>query len=338
MSVSSELVEKLAQHYFLTPTLVQEAAQLFDAYTDGDTNTVGETEAAEATETRISVTRLQQLLMALGAPLSQQDVVEILQLFSSSASSALPTSITTDAAATSGSGSGGHRQPYAASSTALRKGDKSSSNSSHRHHTEGDTRSQTNKPAPSSRRITSAPPTSSSTTADAHLQDGGDPPSLEESGVSASPTAGREAAVSRKAEGARKDGAQPSTTAVNMHGMTFPAFLYFLLVYPSLVQHVAQHIASSAAAANAVTSAVASVDVAELFAQLDSDGDGVCSAQDLRRAAELCATDHDGLLLDDPDLCRLAEMHPVELEEAIREYDLDGDGVVTLSDLQRALQ
>ncbi|KPI83021.1 hypothetical protein ABL78_7959 [Leptomonas seymouri] len=328
MAASTDVVEKLAQHFFLTPTLVQRAAQLFDAYAQDDTAT---TEA----ETRISVKQLQQLLVALGLPLSQQDVIEILQLLGSAASSPLSapatagstamTAGTSASAAATGLANGSPRPPHALSTTSARK------SNNNRHNTTSGTRNQPNKQAASSRHITSAPQTAATT--DARVQEGSDPNPLEDPSVTTTSTVALEAAASTTGEDAQEGGSPLPTSAVNLHGMTFPAFLYFLLVYPTLVEHISKHTAVSAS-----TSAFASVDVAELFAQLDSDSDGVCSAQDIRRVAERCATDYDGLLLDDPDLCRLAAMHPVELEEAIREFDLDEDGVVTLADLRQALQ
>lgn len=322
MPISTDVVERLAQHYFLTPALVQEAAQLFDFYSQGDSTT-----ATAATEPRISVKQLQQLLVALGAPLSQQDVVEILQLFSASASSLIVTSTgaaaaAAVAAATTTAAKGNFRPPQVSPGAPTRKSK-----------TAVGTRSQPGRPL-----LSSSPLPRRTTAADAHAH--------EEGGVELHGLSGTQTAVSPTVlpntdsaigEEADDDGTPSQASAVNLQGMTYPAFLYFLMVYPTVVQHISKH-TSSAAAANATTSAFALVDVAELFAQLDSDGDGVCSAQDIRHVAESCATDDEGLLLDDPDLCRLAEMHPVELEEAIREFDLDGDGIVTLNDLQQALQ
>lgn len=344
MPLSTEAVEKLAQHYYLTPALIQQAAELFDLYTRDDAG------PADA-EARISIKRLQQLLVALGDPLSQQDVVEILQLLSASASTAIspqntpgvaaaatPTTPTAATAAPATATTSGASRAAAASSSpssSVRK-----ANAGNRTNTAAAAapRSQSNKP--SSRRSTSAPPTATD----------GEVPSSEDLTVTPStllltPTARALTAADSVVFTAEEEKASNSsllsssplhTSAVTLHGMTFPAFVYFLMVYPTLVQHIFRH--SSSTAAGPTTTVFNSVDVADLFAQLDSDGDGVCSAQDIRRVAERCATDYDGLLLDDPDLCRLAEMHPVELESAIGEFDVDGDGAVTLGDLMQALQ
>lgn len=361
MPCSTEVAEKLARHYFLSPALVQQAAQLFDEYTHDDT-------APADVEPRISVTRLQQLLVALGAPLSQQDVVEILQLFSTSAATAIPTSsqlaaaapakaavsaasssapasaaaaaagaTTAAAAAPVPTTSGGAQR--VAQTAASRKGNAAA----HR----GGNAASTAPNRPSSRRTTSAPPTGEGAGHTPQQQQQQQPEELLSTAstlltfttrpISSADHGGATAGDERQNNGSLSTSAPAAlVSAVNLHGMTFPAFLCFLLVYPTLVQHIFRHSASTAA--GTTTTAFTAADVAELFAQLDSDGDGVCSAQDVRRVAERCATDYDGLLLDDADLCRLAEMHPVELEEAIREFDVDGDGVVTLNDLQQALQ
>jgi hypothetical protein len=340
MPISSDEAEKLAQHYFLTPDLIQEAAQLFDLYTKDDKSFTAES------ETRISVKCLQQLLVALGAPLSQQDVVEVLQLFSSAASTAAPTTAATTTAgaavATIANVNGSSpRLPHTSSASPARKG-----KAANRSNTIAGIRSQLvmQPPARHTTSTSNVTPTAEAgvlESRDAHCVEDelGDDGTFSTMAVDAATGSSASAAeiagsiVGEEAPGG--DSPALATAAVNVHGMTFPAFVYFLMVYPTMVQHISTH---TAAAPSATTSAFAQVNVAELFAQLDCDGDGVCSAQDIRHVAEGCATDYDGLLLDDPDLCRLAAMHPVELEAATREFDLDGDGMVTLSDLQQALQ
>ncbi|KAK7195863.1 EF hand/EF-hand domain containing protein [Novymonas esmeraldas] len=301
MPPSVQTVEALARHFYLTTALVEEAAHLFDVYAgDGDA-----VPASGAVQPLLRVPGLQRLLVKMGTPLSQQDVVELLNFFGSAAATPIaddgdpsvsPTSV--HAGSVAGGSSPSPTSAAQQSSATAKQGRRRSGAATHK---------------------TAGP-----------------------AGADASTSASPKAAAAEKGveDGAVVDPSAPAgpapQTAVSSEGMNFPAFLYFIMVLPELVQRMASaHTASSTPGAAAASGHL--VSISELFAAIDADGDGAWSAQDLRYAAEVCVAEDGGLLQDDPDLCRVAEMHPAELAAALHELDVDGDGVVTVEDVRQAL-
>lgn len=77
-----------------------------------------------------------------------------------------------------------------------------------------------------------------------------------------------------------------------------------------------------------------SADISAMFRIMDADRDGALSVSDIRSSVkELLRS---GLVSD--DLRQLSRMSTLELRIAMHEVDLDGDGIVTLRDLERVLQ
>ncbi|CAD2219166.1 hypothetical protein AGDE_14006 [Angomonas deanei] len=69
------------------------------------------------------------------------------------------------------------------------------------------------------------------------------------------------------------------------------------------------------------------------FQMIDADGDGGLTVQDVRAAIEYFNKEaEEGIFDTDHCLGRLANMHDAEIKLALTEADLDGDGVVSISD------
>ncbi|KAG5478650.1 hypothetical protein LSCM1_06054 [Leishmania martiniquensis] len=304
MPRTAELVEDLARRYYLTTALVEEAGRLFDAYAgSGDAPP-----ANGSTEPFISVSALQQLSVKIGKPLSQQDVVELLRFFGSATAVGI-----NEQGKLPQSPAKGHQSPSSKGSQLPREATVPASQqpSRQRRKKNGATEPKSgNKDAPAS-----FPMIASSHSA-------GDKRGSDAASANTS-TAAPLAATAR-------------VDAVTERGMNFSAFLYFLLIYPELTQQVSATAATSSTSSSAALRALHD-SVPALFAMIDTDGDGVWSMHDLRYAAEACLMEDNGLLQEDPDLCCLAEMHPAELAAVLHELDVDGDGVVTVDDVQQAL-
>ncbi|CAC9489290.1 hypothetical protein LINJ_23_0590 [Leishmania infantum JPCM5] len=85
MSRTAETVEELARRYYLTTALVEEAGRLFDTYAgSGDAPPANSNE-----EPFITVPGLQRLMVKMGTPISQHGVVELLRFFGSAAAVAV---------------------------------------------------------------------------------------------------------------------------------------------------------------------------------------------------------------------------------------------------------
>ncbi|CAG9574184.1 hypothetical protein LMJF_23_0542 [Leishmania major strain Friedlin] len=305
MSRTAETVEELARRYYLTTALVEEAGRLFDTY-------AGRGDALPANSNKepfITVPGLQQLMVKMGTPMSQHDVGELLRFLGSAAAVAVKDEVELSDGPANGQQSPagkGTRSPVAATATTSQQ--------------------------PSSRqRKKKGGATAQKTGAKGAFE------SSTKLGADHSPGCG---AISDTASANSSPLVAPllvtaPPSAVAAEGMDFSAFVYFLLVYPELSRR-----ASGMAATTSISAATRSslhVSIPELFATIDADADGVWSVHDLRHAAEVCVMEDDGLLREDPDLCRLAEMHPAEFAVVLHELDVDGDGVVTLDDVRQAL-
>lgn len=318
-SAPAATVESLARLYYLTPALVEEAARLFEAYAaapSGGGTTMssspmsGGTRPVQSTPAPyITVEGVQRLMVTMGTPLSRKDVVELLRFFGGAAACPIVNGADGDGAAARGSGvDQGGNAAGATSQPSSGRGRKRSAMALAQRAASGREASP-----PSSRPLGPADGTSD--------------------GDAAADTASRSASpVSTSFP----------QTAVSTEGMNFAAFLYFLLVLPELEQRASSaELAMAAPNASSAGTGTAgrphAVRIEALFAAMDMDRDGVWSVHDIRNAAEMCVTDDEGLLSDDPDLCRLADMHPAELAAALRELDMDGDGAVTVDDVQLAL-
>ncbi|CAJ1025030.1 hypothetical protein, conserved [Leishmania lindenbergi] len=305
MPRSAEAVEELARRYYLTTALVEEAGRLFDAYAESG----GAQPAKCNTESFITVSGLQRLMAKMGTSLSQQEVVELLRFFGSAA--AVPFQEggeLSEALANSQQSPIGKRGSFTAATTAPASSQPSR---------------QRRKKSGAMARKTDAKNAFASSPALALDHNAGNTASGDAASASSSPSTAPLIIVS-----------PPS--AVTTDGMSFSAFLYFLLVYPELAQRASATAATTSAFSAAALSGL-DVNVPELFATIDTDADGVWGVHDLRYAAEACVMEDGGLLQDDPDLCRLVEMHPAELAAALHELDIDGDGVVTVDDVRHAL-
>ncbi|KAG5504748.1 hypothetical protein GH5_05375 [Leishmania sp. Ghana 2012 LV757] len=303
MPRTTEVLEELARRYYLTTALVEEAGRLFDAYADN-----GEAPLANgSTEPFIGVSALQRLTVKMGSPFSQQDLVELLRFFGGAAAAAMQVQgEPLDSLANGQQLPIGKGSRFATAATAPA----SQQPSRQRRKKNGATEAKTG-------------------TKDA---------SASFSGITSSHSVGDKFCgdVASASSSAAPLAATACPYAVTEDGMSFSAFLYFLLVYPELAQQASATVATRSTTSRAVANAL-QVSIPELFAMIDADGDGVWSAHDLRHAAEACVMEDDGLLQEDPDLCRLAEMHPVEIAAVLHELDVDGDGVVTVSDVRQAL-
>ncbi|KAG5504370.1 hypothetical protein JKF63_04819 [Porcisia hertigi] len=299
MPRTAEVLEELARRYYLTTALVEEAGHLFDSFAES-----GEAQPTNSNkEPLITVPGLQQLMVRLGTPLTHQDVEELLRFFGSAAAVAIrkedevSDSPGNDQQLPMGKGSRGSTTATGSQQAASRQGGKKSGASTQKN---------------SSKSTRDISPKSTPTL-------GGGPSDV--APVGSSPLVAPQVAA-------------PS--AITEGGMNFTAFVYFLLVYPELAQRASGTVTStSTLSASAIGELY--VNVPELFSMIDADGDGVWSVHDLRRAAEACVEEQDGLLQEDPDLLRLTDMPPAELATALHELDVDGDGVVTVNDVRLAL-
>ncbi|GET88704.1 hypothetical protein LtaPh_2306400 [Leishmania tarentolae] len=306
MPRTAESVAELARRYYLTTALVEEAGRLFDTYAVS-----GEDQPANSnTEPFITASGLQRLMVKMGTPVSQQDVIALLRFIGSAA--AVP--VKEDVEPSDGPVNGqqgptgkGTRSPAVGTGSA----------------TQQPSSRQRKKKNEATTQKTNAKETSTSSIRIGTGHSAGCGTSSE--GVSASSLS-----VAAPLLGV----APPSEVAVE--GMDFSAFVYFLLVYPELSQRTSE-MASTTSASSAAGQCSLHVSIQDLFDRVDVDADGVWSMHDLRHTAEVCVMEDDGLLQEDPDLCRLAEMHPAEFAVALHDLDVDGDGVVTLDDVRQAL-
>ncbi|KAG5478845.1 hypothetical protein CUR178_05425 [Leishmania enriettii] len=303
MPRTTEALEELARRYYLTTALVEEAGRLFDVYAEG-----GEASPANgSTEPFIGVSALQRLTVKMGSPFSQQDLVELLRFFGGAAAAAMQVQ-----GEPLDSPANGQQLPIGKGS-----------------------RFATAAAAPASQQPSrQRREKNGATEAKAGTKD----VSASFPGITSSHSVG-EKLCGDAASASSSEVPLAATTcpyAVTEDGMSFSAFLYFLLVYPELAQQASATVATRSMTSRAAANAL-QVSIPELFAMIDADGDGVWSAHDLRHAAEACAMEDDGLLQEDPDLCRLAEMHPAEIAAALHELDVDGDGVVTVGDVRQTL-
>lgn len=306
MSRTAETVEELARRYYLTTALVEEARRLFDTYAGrGDAPPTN-----SGTEPFITVSGLQRLMVKMGTPISQQDVVELLRFFGSAAAVAVKEDVEpSDSSANSQQSpvGKGARSPVTATAPTSQK-----------------TSSRQKKKS-----FATAQKTGAKDAVESSMKLG------EDHGTGCGAASGDTAFANPSPLAAPILVAAPPS-AVTAEGMNFSAFVYFLLVYPELSQR-ASGMAAATSPPNAAARSGLHVRIPELFSMIDADADGVWSGHDLRHAAEVCVMEDDGLLQEDPDLCRLAGMHPAEFAVALHELDVDGDGVVTLDDVRQAL-
>lgn len=123
-------------------------------------------------------------------------------------------------------------------------------------------------------------------------------------------------------------------------GLSFPYFLYFLLVQPEAADTSMSLVPPANNGSNSphlLNERLSDCCIKSLFDELDCDGDGVLTAYDTHTLATRYLTADDYLFADDVNLRRLYDMHPAELQAALKELDFNRDDVVTLDDLKAAL-
>ncbi|RNF27616.1 uncharacterized protein Tco025E_00177 [Trypanosoma conorhini] len=84
------------------------------------------------------------------------------------------------------------------------------------------------------------------------------------------------------------------------------------------------------------TTEMRNCEVHDLFQLLDTDGDGAVSVRDVQTVIRRLIGE--GAAAEDRDLQKLCAMSMVELEAALMECDVDGDGRVTLDDMYGVLR
>ncbi|CCW68296.1 unnamed protein product [Phytomonas sp. Hart1] len=75
----------------------------------------------------------------------------------------------------------------------------------------------------------------------------------------------------------------------------------------------------------------------EVFREMDVDRNGVLTESDIRQVLARLLTE-EVTFQDEETILRLASLHPVELQAALTEFDVDSDGHVTLSDFLSVLR
>ncbi|CCW65359.1 unnamed protein product [Phytomonas sp. EM1] len=122
-----------------------------------------------------------------------------------------------------------------------------------------------------------------------------------------------------------KSGGLHALTVVSPPGLSFYHFLFLLqedFYDGAEVQKVRQQQEKEAA---------------EVFREMDVDHNGILTESDIRQVLARLLTE-ETTFQDDETILRLASLHPIELQAALEEFDIDSDGNVTLSDFLSVLR